>query len=247
MKCELEKYILNHSDPEGDYLYRLYRATNIHTIHGRMASGHLQGRLLKMLVMMQRPHYILEVGTFSGYSAICMAEGLKSLSSLASSRKKRGNGCAGESGKHEYGKSREEREEGQNSSMVFTFEINDEMEDFTRPWIENSPVADFIDFRIGDAMVEAPKLGIRFDMAFLDSDKRNYVEMYDTLLPLMTPGAIILADNTLWDGHVADSAYDHDQQTQGIRRFNDYIRDDVRVEKVILPMRDGLSIIRVKP
>ena len=121
------------------------------------------------------------------------------------------------------------------------------MEDFTRPWIENSPVAEFIDFRIGDAIVEAPKLGVKFDMAFLDGDKRNYVEMYDMLLPLMTPGAIILADNTLWDGHVADPAYDHDPQTQGIRRFNDYIRDDTRVGKVMLPMRDGLTIIRVNP
>jgi caffeoyl-CoA O-methyltransferase len=247
MNPELQNYILSHIEPEGDYLYRLYRATNIHTIHGRMASGHLQGRLLKMLVMMQRPRYILEVGTFSGYSAICMAEGLKSLSRPVLSPGERRRGCSDEVGNRGNGRDKEESKEGQNDSMVFTFEINDEMEDFTRPWIENSPVAEFIDFRIGDAMVEAPKLGVRFDMAFLDGDKRNYVEMYDTLLPLMSPGAIILADNTLWDGHVADPAYDHDQQTQGIRRFNDYIRDDRRVEKVILPMRDGLTIIRVTP
>ena len=119
----IDQYIRQHIDPEGDYLYRLWRATNIHTVHGRMASGHLQGRLLKMLVEMIRPQRILEVGTFSGYSAICMAEGL------------------GEGGK------------------VYTFEINDEMEDFTRKWIEGSPVADRIDFRIGDANVEAPRLG----------------------------------------------------------------------------------------
>ena len=120
---QIDKYILDHIAPEGDYLYRLYRATNIHTIHGRMASGHLQGRLLKMLVQMVQPKNVLEVGTFSGYSAICIAEGLP------------------------------------DDGKLYTFEINDEMEDFTRPWIEGCEVADKIDFRIGDANIEAPKLG----------------------------------------------------------------------------------------
>ena len=210
MTEELEKYVLSHSAPEGDYLYRLYRATNIHTIHGRMASGHLQGRLLKMFVEMIRPKNILEIGTFSGYSAICMAEGL-------------GGGGKG-----------------------WTFEINDEMEDFTRPWIENSPVADRIEFRIGDANVEAPKLGVEFDMAFVDGDKRTYVETYEMVLSVLRPGGYILADNTLWDGHVTDPAYDHDHQTQGIRRFNDHVAADPRVEQVIIPLRDGLTVIRKK-
>lgn len=210
MTEDIEKYVLAHSAPEGDYLYRLYRATNIHTIHGRMASGHLQGRMLKMLVSMIRPKNILEVGTFSGYSAICMAEGLD------------------EGGK------------------VWTFEINDEMEDFTRPWIENSPVADKIDFRIGDANIEAPKLGITFDLAFVDGDKRTYVETYEMVLRLLRPGGYIIADNTLWDGHVTDPAYDHDHQTQGIRQFNDYVAADNRVEQVIVPLRDGLTLIRKK-
>lgn len=210
MTEDIEKYVLAHSEPEGDYLYRLYRATNIHTIHGRMASGHLQGRMLKMLVRMIRPKNILEVGTFSGYSAICMAEGLD------------------EGGK------------------VWTFEINDEMEDFTRPWIENSPVADKIDFRIGDANIEAPKLGITFDLAFVDGDKRTYVETYEMVLRLLRPGGYIIADNTLWDGHVTDPAYDHDHQTQGIRRFNDHVATDNRVEQVIVPLRDGLTLIRKK-
>ena len=210
MTPELEKYVLSHTQPEGDYLYRLYRATNIHTIHGRMASGHLQGRLLKMLVSMIRPKNILEVGTFSGYSAICMAEGLD------------------EGGK------------------VWTFEINDEMEDFTRPWIENSPVAYKIDFRIGDANIEAPKLGITFDLAFVDGDKRTYVETYEMVLRLLRPGGYIIADNTLWDGHVTDPAYDHDHQTQGIRQFNDHVAADNRVEQVIVPLRDGLTLIRKK-
>ena len=204
----LDSYIENHIDPEPDYLYRLWRATNIHMLHGRMASGHLQGRLLKMLVRMIRPRNILEVGTFSGYSALCMAEGLD------------------------------------DGGMVYTFEINDEQEDFTRPWIERSPWADRVRFIIGDAISEAPRLGITFDMAFIDGDKRTYCETYEMVLALMDSGGFILADNTLWDGHVSDPAYDRDQQTLGIRRFNDLLAADTRVEQVILPLRDGLTLIR---
>ena len=204
----LDDYILSHIDPEGDYLYRLWRATNVHLLHGRMASGHLQGRLLKMIVTMIHPKNILEVGTFSGYSAICMAEGL---------------------------------EEG---GRLYTFEINDEMEDFTRTWIEGSSVADKIDFRIGDANVEVPRLGIEFDMAFIDGDKRTYLETYEMVLRILRPGGFILADNILWDGHVLEQAKPADRQTQGIEAFNDYVARDSRVERVILPIRDGLTIIR---
>lgn len=236
MTEELEKYVLSHSAPEGDYLYRLYRATNIHTIHGRMASGHLQGRLLKMFVEMIRPKNILEVGTFSGYSAICMAEG---LAEIAKSTEAYANGASAASAAEG-----DDKEAG--VSKVWTFEINDEMEDFTRPWLEGSPVAEHIEFRIGDANVEAPKLGIEFDMAFVDGDKRTYVETYEMVLKLMRPGGFILADNTLWDGHVTDPAYDHDQQTQGIRRFNDHVAQDDRVEQVMIPLRDGLTVIRKK-
>ena len=210
MNSPLEDYILRHIDPEPDYLYRLWRATNVHTIHGRMASGHLQGRLLKMLVEMIRPQRVLEVGTFSGYSAISMAEGLP--------------------------------DEGH----LYTFEINDEMEDFTRPWIEGSSVASKITFIIGDALIEAPRLGITFDLAFIDGDKRTYRDCYEMVLSILRPGGFILADNTLWDGHVVDHAYDHDRQTQGITDFNDYIAADDRVEQVILPLRDGLTLIRKK-
>jgi len=205
----LDEYVLSHSDAEPEYLYRLWRATNVHMLHGRMASGHLQGRLLKMLVKMVNPQNIIEVGTFSGYSALCMAEGLS--------------------------------EQGH----LYTFEINDEQEPFTRKWIENSPWADRITFIIGDAVAEAKKIGKSFDFAFMDGDKRTYVETYEGLLPLMNKGAFILADNTLWDGHVTDAEYDKDHQTVGIRRFNDYVASDKRVEKVLLPLRDGLTIIRV--
>ena len=210
MHYDLDEYVLRHTEAEPEYLYRLWRATNIRTIHGRMASGHLQGRLLKMLVEMIQPQRVLEVGTFSGYSAISMAEGLP---------------------------------EG---GRLYTFEINDEMEDFTRPWIEGSEVADKIEFIIGDALTEAPKLGITFDMAFIDGDKRTYVETFNAIRPCMAPHAFILADNTLWDGHVVDSYYDHDAQTIGIRRFNDFIAADESLEKVIVPIRDGLTLIRLK-
>lgn len=205
----IDNYVLEHTDAEPEYLYRLWRATNIHMLHGRMASGHLQGRLLKMLVKMARPKKIIEVGTFSGYSALCMAEGL-------------------DEGGH-----------------LYTFEINDEQEAFTRPWLEGSDYADRITFIIGDAITEAAKLGVTFDMAFIDGDKRTYVETYEALMPLMNPGAFILADNTLWDGHVVEAEYDRDSQTIGVRRFNDHVAQDPRVEKVILPLRDGLSIVRV--
>lgn len=210
MNEALDRYIDSHIDAEGDYLYRLYRATNIHTLHGRMASGHLQGRLLRMLVRMIRPNNILEVGTFSGYSAICMAEGL---------------------------------EEG---GKVWTYEIDDEMEEFTRPWIEGSTVADKINFIIGDANVLAPRAGVTFDMAFIDGDKRTYLQTYEMTLTVLRQGGFILADNTLWDGHVVDHSYDNDSQTRGTEAFNDFVATDTRVERVILPLRDGLTIIRKK-
>lgn len=229
---EVDEYVSSHIDAEPDYLYRLYRATNIHTLHGRMASGHLQGRLLKMFVEMIRPQYILEVGTFSGYSALCMAEGLRDASPYPSNRMEE---------QKELPPYREGR-----GGLIYTFEINDEMEDFTRPWIEQSPVADYIDFRIGDANILAPQLGITFDMAFIDGDKRTYVETYQTVMKLLRPGGFLLADNTLWDGHVIDPAYDHDQQTQGIRQFNDFVAQDPQAEVVIVPVRDGLTIIRKK-
>ena len=210
MRRELEQYILQHIEPEPDYLYRLWRATNIHTIHGRMASGHLQGRVLKMLVSMIRPQRVLEIGTFSGYSAISMAEGLP------------------------------------DDGKLYTFEINDEMEDFTRPWIEGSAVADKIEFIIGDALQEAPKLGIMFDLVFMDGDKRTYRDCYEMAMGILRKGGFMIADNTLWDGHVVDHAYDKDHQTQGIETFNDYVAADNRVEQVILPLRDGLTLIRKK-
>lgn len=205
----IDDYILSHIDPEGSYLEALYRDTHLKLLYPRMASGHLQGRMLKMFVQMIRPRQVLEIGTYSGYSALCMAEGLS---------------------------------EG---AMLHTFEINDEQEEFTRPWLEGSPWADRIRFYIGDALKLVPGLGLTFDLAFIDGDKRKYVDYYKMVLPLLRPGGYILVDNTLWDGHVVEEGV-HDAQTLGIMAFNDLIAADQRVEKVILPLRDGLTLIRKK-
>ena len=142
----IDAYILNHIDEEGEYLTALYRATNIHLLRPRMASGHLQGRILKMFVEMIRPKNILEIGTYSGYSALCMAEGLE------------------------------------DGGMLHTFEINDEQEDFTRPWLEQSAYADKIRFYIGDVMQLLPSMDIVFDMAFIDGNKRFYLDYYELVL-----------------------------------------------------------------
>lgn len=203
----IEEYILGHIDRESDYMHRLWRATQLHLLYGRMASGHLQGRMLKMLVGMVKPKLVLEIGTYSGYSGLCIAEGLPE-------------------GGH-----------------LHTVEINDEQEDFTLPWFQGSPWADRITMHIGDALEVVPKLGLTFDMAFIDGDKRRYVEYYEMVMAHLNEGGYILADNTLWDGHVLE-ADSHDAQTLGIQAFNDLVAKDERVEKVILPLRDGLSIIK---
>ena len=206
-----DDYILSHIDPEPPYLHALYRDTHLKLLYPRMASGHLQGRLLKMLVQMIRPQRVLEIGTYSGYSALCMAEGLP---------------------------------EG---GRILTYEINDEQEEFTRPWFDNSPYAACIDFRIGDALNEVPRLQQTFDLVYIDADKRKYVEYYEMSLQWLRPGGYIIADNTLWDGHVLEEhPRPSDLQTIGIGHFNDLVAQDQRVEKVILPLRDGLTLIRKK-
>lgn len=204
----IDGYILSHMDEESDYLKALYRQTHVKLLNPRMTSGHLQGRLLKMLVQMIRPHRILEIGTFTGYSALCMAEGL------------------GEDG------------------VLHTYEIDDELEEFTRPWIEGSPYGHKVRFHIGNALEEVPKSGETFDLVFIDGDKRQYRDYYEMALTHTSVDAFILADNTLWDGHVVDKAYAADRQTAAINEFNDFVAADKRVEKLILPLRDGLTIMK---
>ena len=205
----LDEYILQHIDAEGDYLHALWRDTQLRLSYGQMASGHLQGRVLKMLIEMAKPQKVLELGTFSGYATLCMAEGL------------------------------------QEGAEIHTFEVFDENEDFLRKWFEGSAYKDKITLYIGDALQLVPQMKERWDFAFIDADKREYVAYYEMLLPLMNPGGFIVADNTLWYGHVLEEARDSDMQTKGVQAFNDLVASDARVEKVILPLRDGLTIIRV--
>lgn len=205
----LDDYILRHITPEDPYLHDLYRATNLELLRPRMASGHLQGSLLRMLVSIAQPKHILEVGTFSGYATLCMAAALP------------------EGGK------------------ITTFEINDEQEEFTRPWFERSPYADRIEFVIGDVLDILPTRTDTFDMAYIDGNKRQYIDYYDLILPRMSSGALFIADNTLWNGNVNDPAH-HDAQTQAIRDFNDRVANDPQVETIILPIRDGLTLVRKK-
>lgn len=206
----IDQYILEHIDAEGDYLHALWRDTQLRLSYGQMASGHLQGRLLKMLVEMIKPQRVLELGTFSGYSALSMAEGL---------------------------------DEG---AELHTFEIFDENEDFLQRWLGGSPYADRIHLHIGDALELVPRMEVEWDLAFIDADKRQYVDYYNMLLPRMRKGGFILADNTLWYGRVVETPRESDLQTRGVQAFNDLVASDPRVEKVILPLRDGLTILRVR-
>ena len=169
-------------------------------------------RLLKMLVRMIRPRRILELGTFTGYSALCLAEGMPE------------------------------------SSELHTIEIDDELEDFIRSHFDSSEFADRLHLHIGDAKEILASMGdVKFDLVFMDANKREYCEYYDLVFPMLEEGGFIIADNTLWDGHVVDESHLKDAQTQGIVRFNKMVAMDDRVEKVILPIRDGLTLIRKRP
>ena len=219
----LSEYIEQHSSPENAVLQQITRSTHLEVINPRMLSGHVQGRVLSMISQMIRPKRILELGTFTGYSALCLAEGLT--------------------------------EDGR----LVTLEHNDEMESSIRRNFALSPLGEKIELVIGDAKETLENFELRikdlelgsvndqgeqFDLVFIDADKKEYCDYLDLVLPLVREGGWILADNTLWDGHIVDSAYDKDKQTIGLRAFNDKVAQDERLEKVILPLRDGLTIIR---
>lgn len=206
-----ESYIEGHMDPEPENLHRLRRAANIHLNNGRMVSGHLQGRLLKMLTSLTAPQRALELGTFAGYSALCIAEGLP------------------EGGK------------------LLTVEHNDELEDFILARFAESPYGDRITLETGDALNVCRSLADKsIDLMFIDADKRAYPAYWKEARRLVRPGGVIIADNTLWGGHVCDPAYTKDRQTAGIMEFNRLVAEDEGVEKVIIPLRDGLTVIRVR-
>ncbi len=204
----LEEYISVHSTPENEVLESIVRDTHIHILNPHMLSGHVQGRVLSMISHMIRPNRILELGTFTGYSALCLAEGLS--------------------------------EEGE----LVTIEHNDELEDTIRRNLAKSPLSSKIRLIIGDAKEYLSGEAGLFDLVFIDADKREYCAYLDLVYPLIPVGGFILADNTLWDGHIIDPAYDKDKQTLGLRAFNDRLAADERFEKVILPLRDGLTLIR---
>lgn len=206
----IEEYILNHIDEEPAYLAAINRNTWVRQMNPRMCSGHLQGRVLSMIARMIQPQQILEVGTFTGYSALCFAEALSE------------NGC------------------------VDTIEMDDELEDFIRDNFRNSPYENKINLYIGDALAIIPSLEKMYDLVFLDAEKSQYTRYYDAVLPKVKNGGYILADNTIWDGKVTENVLSNDLKTREIIRFNDLIKADSRVEKVILPLRDGLTIIRKK-
>ena len=207
----IDAYMAAHSDAEPEYLALVNRAAHVHTINPRMLSGHFQGRILKMLVRMIQPQRVLEIGTFVGYSALCMAEGLLE-------------------GGH-----------------VDTIEIDDELEEFIREQLAKSPFEERITLHIGDALEVIPQLDTTFDLVFIDADKRLYRDYYELVLPRLKSGGFILADNTLWDGKVLiDKPESNDYQTIAIKAFNDFIATDNRIEKVILPLRDGLTLIMKK-
>jgi len=205
---ELEKYILAHISPEEDYLKELDRETNLNTLRPRMLSGHLQGKILSMISSMVSPEAILEIGTFTGYSAICLAKGLKP------------------------------------GGIIHTIELNDELEHISKKYFEKSGLGKSIVQHIGDAVEIIPELDCMFNLVFIDGNKREYPKYYELVFGKVPVGGYILADNTLWNDKVLDDPDPHDGQTIGILAFNEMVGNDKRIEKVILPIRDGMTIIR---
>lgn len=210
MLDKINDYIEEHTSDEPELLHRLYRHTNIHHLYGRMCSGKLQGRLLKMLTSMIEPRRVLEIGTFTGYSALCIAEALKP------------------------------------DAELHTIEIDDEQEANLRYWFAQSPHGSKIKLHMGDALDIIPSLQGRWDMVLIDANKRFYSRYLELILPHMRPGGFILVDNTLWGGKVVEEPAPTDPQTEAIINFNNFVASDPRFETVMLPLRDGLTILRLK-
>lgn len=210
MDLRLESYIESHIDPEPPHLRRINRAANLRLVNGRMVSGHVQGRLLKMLTQMINPRKALELGTFAGYSALCIAEGMA------------------------------------DDAELHTVEIDDELEDFIRGNLCSDTCGRKVTLHIGDAVeVIGGFADGELDMVFIDADKREYTAYYEAVKPKVRRGGYIIADNTLWDGHVVEQSK-HSPQTAGVLAFNALVAADSDVEKVIVPLRDGLTLIRKK-
>ncbi|MBI1221215.1 MAG: methyltransferase domain-containing protein [Bacteroidetes bacterium] len=207
----LAAYAENHTSPESEVLQSLNRETWAKVMMPRMLSGHIQGRLLSMFSKMIKPKEILEIGTYTGYSALCLAEGLA------------------------------------DGGVLNTIDINEELEDIVREYIRRSGMEENIRFHIGNAMEIIPTLNTRFDLVFIDADKENYSNYFDLVIDKMHTGAYIIADNVLWSGKVLDEKeLAHDEETKALHAFNEKVQKDPRVENILLPVRDGLMVIRVR-
>jgi len=204
----LEQYLLLHTGEESPLLTRLFRESQVKTVNGRMCSGHLQGSILTLLSKIIHPARILDIGTFTGYSALCLANGLS------------------------------------DNGILHTIEMNDEMVSLAEPFFEESGMRNRIIQHIGDADDIIPLLDEIFDLVFIDADKRQYLSNYNLVFPKVALGGIIIADNTLWGGKVVQKVTPNDEQTIGIMQFNDFVRDDPRVETFIIPIRDGMTVLR---
>ncbi|WP_420385391.1 O-methyltransferase [Roseivirga sp.] len=207
---DIQQYVEEHSDQESALLSKLNRETHQKVLMPRMLSGHLQGRVLSMITHMMRPQRILEIGTYTGYSAICLAEGLA--------------------------------EDG----VLITLDKNEEVEEMVRGYFNEAGLTDKIDYRIGDAMSLIPDIEGPFDLVFIDADKKNYLNYFNLVLEKVRIGGFIIADNVLWSGKVVQTAKKIDTDTQAILDFNRSVQDDDRVENVLLPIRDGLMVVRRK-
>ncbi|GAB3887326.1 O-methyltransferase [Spirosoma agri] len=205
---DLTAYAEAHTSPESDLLRQLNRNTRAHVMAPRMLSGHMQGRFLSMLSWMMRPRRVLEIGTYTGYSALCLAEGLT------------------------------------DDGLLITIDHNEELESFARSYWQQSPLGAKIDFRLGQAATLIPTLNETFDLVFIDADKRNNALYFDLIFDKIRPGGIILADNVLWSGKVIEPVKASDQDTSAVLAFNQKIQADPRVENVLLPVRDGIMMIR---
>ena len=207
MDSKLEKYLLEHSTPEDPLLADLYRQTHIRFVNPNMVSGHMQGRLLEMISRMVQPENILEIGTFTGYSAICLAKGLRP------------------------------------GGKLITIELNDELTTFAGSYFKKAGLSSVIEQHTGNALKIIPRLKFLFDLVFIDADKREYVDYYKVVIDKVKPGGFIIADNVLWGGKVMQKKT-RDQQARGIIEFNEMMCNETGVEKLILPVRDGLMLIR---
>ncbi len=208
---EIDEYIVSHSEKEPELLYKLNRETNQKILQPRMLSGHYQGRILSLLSKLVMPEIILEIGTYTGYSALCLAEGLRK------------------------------------NGILHTIDINEELFDFQKKYFEASGFGNQIKQHLGDATKIIPKIDSKFDLVFIDADKPNYPKYFEIIIEKMNPGGVILSDNVLWSGKVVEELKEDDESTKSLLEYNKLLVEDERLETVILPVRDGLTISRVRP